>query len=128
MEKTEAKEKFLPYLWKLEEEEEERRRGGGGGEEERRRGGEVEGGGGRGVINESPGIEARLVADQFFARAPLEEGLVRDRVTDVGLQEVLPQTSGWFVGHLDTILEHRHWKLCRREGGRERGREKGEGG
>jgi len=28
MEKTEAKEKFLPYLRKLEEEEEERRRGG----------------------------------------------------------------------------------------------------
>ena len=31
MEKTEAKEKFLPYLWKLEEEEERRR----GGEEEK---------------------------------------------------------------------------------------------
>ena len=96
--------------------------GGGGGEEEeeeeRRRGGEVEGGAGKGVINESPGIEARVVADQFFARAPLEEGLVRDRVTDVGLKEVLPQTSGRFIGHLDTILEHCHWKLCRRGGGR----------
>ena len=78
----------------------------------------MEGGAGKGVINESPGIEARVVADQFFARAPLEEGLVRDRVTDVGLKEVLPQTSGRFVGHLDTILEHRHWKLCRRGGGR----------
>ena len=60
------------------------------------------------------------MADQFFARAPLKESLVRDGVTDVGLQEVLPQTSRWFIGHLDTILEHRHWKLCRREGGRKR--------
>ena len=60
------------------------------------------------------------MADQFFARAPLKESLVRDGVTDVRLQEVLPQTSGRFVGHLDTILEHRHWKLCRREGGRKR--------
>ena len=47
----------------------------------------------------------------FFSRTPIEELLIRDGVSDVGLQQVLSQSSGRLVSHLHTILEHRHGKL-----------------
>lgn len=42
-----------------------------------------------------------------------EEGGVRDRVVQVGPKEVGPQSFGGLVGHLDPILEDRHWEIWR---------------
>lgn len=49
----------------------------------------------------------------FLVGTSLKEGGVRDRIGDVRLQQVLPQTSGRLVGHLNAILKHGHWKLNR---------------
>ena len=51
---------------------------------------------------------------QFLLGAAGKEGGVWDGVGEIGLEEVLPQSCRWLVGHLDSVLEHRDWELGNR--------------
>ena len=48
---------------------------------------------------------------QFLVWAACEEGGVRYGVREVGLEEVLSESSRRLISHLHSILEHRHWEL-----------------
>lgn len=58
----------------------------------------------------------QLLPDDLFAGA-VKEGGVRDRVTQVGAQQVGSQSFWRLVGHLQPVLQDTDWELVRRIAG-----------
>lgn len=47
----------------------------------------------------------------LFFTAAVEEGLITNRIIEVGLKQVLPETCRWLICHFHSILKDRHREL-----------------